>query len=59
MLSSFLSPTPPRSRQVRDRPAIATMQMGTQPQRGEVALQILQVNTAPLQCDLATFPPGQ
>lgn len=58
MLSSSLSPTPPWSQQVRHRPANATMQMGTQPQRGE-APQILQVNTAPLQRDLATFPPVQ
>lgn len=33
--------------------------MGTRPPSGEVAPQILQENTAPLQGDVATFPPGQ
>lgn len=33
--------------------------MGTRPPGGEVAPQLLQVYTAPLQGDLATFPPVQ
>lgn len=51
-----LPPSPTRFQQVRDRPVTSTMQMGTQPQRGEVALEILKVNTARTQLSHISSP---
>lgn len=59
LLSSPLSPPPPQVPAGQRQPVMATMQKGTEPQRGEVALQILKVNTASVQHDSTTFPPGQ
>lgn len=62
MLSGSLSPTPflPWSQWVRDSTSCLHYAVGnSEPHRGEVALELLKVNTTGIPYDLAIFPPVQ